>query len=236
MQLTHYTPEVHTVGKILVNGFAYVPNKRGLIVEFLSSHDFSEREPQAFGMVSFTELPPDRAQGPRETFGNYGIVVSGEWASSHHMQKVLYVAREGPIFEALCWLFQHAYVDLKERIKFPEDAAWQMAYTNKVMAGIAGGLLYANLLQLYEYLEPIEHSYQQEWRVVHPYPVYGYGKTKQEIIGNVSPPKGWAKHLHTLSVQPSDVLGFVCPVDEEEILRGCVPSEYRDKPVHTFEV
>ena len=235
MQFTHYTRDISAIGKILVNGFAYVPNRRNLIVNFLPRHDFGEREAQEFGMVSFTELATDRAQDARKLFGNYGIMVSEKWASSHHMQKVLYVARDGPVFEAFRWLFQRAYKDLTDKISFPDDAAWQMAFTNKEMAGVAGGLLYGNLLQIYEYMEPIEHSYQQEWRIVHPHPVYGYAKETQEVIENVSPPEGWAKFVHVIPLVYANVVGFVCPAGEEDVFRGALPAEYKAKYVATFE-
>ena len=133
--------EIETVHGILNNGFAWMPNKRGLIANFLPFHDFKEREPQQFGMISFTDLPPEAAHGPRSTFGNYGIVISQEWASSNNIQKVIYVDSNGPIFEALRWLFKYAYDDLVKRSLNREGEVSQMAFTNKARAGVAGGIL-----------------------------------------------------------------------------------------------
>jgi hypothetical protein len=234
MQFTHYTGTIETVQKIFSNGLAWVPNRRGLIEAFLPSHDFSGREPQQFGMVSFTELPPATAEAPRKVFGNYGIMVSEEWAFSQKMQKVIYIARKGPVFDSLCALFQYAYAELLKASVRREKEISQMVFTNKVRAGIAGGSLYANLLQLYEYMEPIDNSYQQEWRIVHPQPLYGYRETKEELIKNVSPPKGWAKFMNVLPLEPKDMVGFVCPVHDEVVFRQVLPEAYHNIPLYSY--
>lgn len=236
MGFTHYTSEIETVNKILNNGFAWVPNTRRLIANLLPFHNFKEREPQQFGMISFTDLPPEAAHGPRSAFGNCGIVISQEWASSNNIQKVFYVDSEGPIFEALRWLFKYAYDDLVKKSLNREGEVSQMAFTNKARAAVAGGILYAKLLELYEYMEPIEHSYQQEWRIVHPMPLYGYKETKQEIIANVSPPKGWGKFVHVITLTPNDVVGFVCPAKDKGILQRALNHRYSEKHIYTFEV
>ncbi len=232
---THYTKEVESIRKILNNGFAWVPNRRELISVLVPSHDFAEREPQQFGMISFTELPPEAAQRPRQAFGKYGIVVAKAWALSHKIQKVIYIAATGPVFEAMRWIFQYAYDDLVKRSLNREGEVTKMAFTNKARAGIAGGALYARLLEIYEYMEPIEHSYQQEWRITHPMPLYGYAETKQEIIKNVSPPMGWAQSTHVLTITPTDVIGFVCPTTERDMFQNVLDRPYKDKHVYTFE-
>lgn len=137
MGFTHYTSEIETVNRILSDGFAWIPNKRGLIANLLPFHDFKDREPQQFGMISFTELPPEAAHRVRTTFGKYGIVVSQEWASSNNLQKVIYVDSKGPIFETLRWLFQYAYDDLVKKSLNREGEVSQMAFTNKARATVA---------------------------------------------------------------------------------------------------
>ena len=83
-------------------------------------------------------------------------------------------------------------------------------------------------------LEPIEHLYQHEWRIVHPMPYYGYGETKADIIRNVSPPKGWAQFLNVLPVKPDDIIGFICPENEQDIFKKSMPSEFIRKPIDTY--
>src|SRR5260370_34562109 len=188
--LTHYTGSIEAVVNILSKGFAWVPNKRNLVQNLLPALDFSEREPQEFGMISFTDRDPP-ALDHIGKFGEFGIVVSHAWARSQMAQRVLYVSEEGPVPIALHWLFTAGYEQLKAEIKYPSDAAAQMAFTNKTMAGVQGGALWSNLLTLYEYMEPADHAYQSEWRIVHTHPLYGYPSSKREIIQSVSPPTGW---------------------------------------------
>lgn len=233
VQLTHYTKNVETIQKILENGFAYVPNKRKLIKYFILEYDFAQREPQEFGMISLTELPVEKTKAIRETFGYYGITIETKWAISHKAQKIMYVDTTGPIFEAFCRLFRQSFEDLKLKIedRSPGD---KTAFTNKVMAVTYGGQMYSNLLQIYEYMEPIESSYQQEWRIVHPLPYYGYKETKEEIIQDVSPPKGWGKYLNVEGIEPKDVVCFVCPAGEENRVRAILPANYKFKPIKTY--
>ena len=236
LQLTHYTGKVDAVLNILFSGFAWVPNRRNLISKLVPAHDFSQREPQQFGMISFTELGPDEAAEHRKQFGSYGIVVSENWARNHWAQKVIYVDQSGPIFDALTEIFEEGYNDVASRIRFPDDAGWQMAYTNKAVAArVAGSRLWAALLQLYEYVEPLENMHHREWRIVHPDPCYSYPPTKAEIIKNVSPPQGWATVLNVVRVQRDDVLGFVCPKVEQHRLESVLPEAYQTKPVVTVE-
>jgi hypothetical protein len=233
--LTHYTRSIQSVVGILSNGFAWVPNRRGLVSDLVPFHDFTDREPQQFGMISFTELSPSNAGAHRREFGDFGVSVSMDWAQRHGTQKVLYVDRKGPIFEALGWLFQTAYAQLQAAIDYPDDAALRMAFTNKAMAGVVGGVLWAHLLQIYEYLEPIESSCQQEWRIVHPHPYCGYGQSKSEIIKVVSPPKGWAKDFNVLPVERGDVRRIVCPASSRDELRNCLPEPFREVPFEYLE-
>lgn len=234
--LTHYTSDIDAVGKILNDGFAWIPNKRNLISSFLSEHDFSEREPQEFGMISFTELKADEASVHRMTFGSFGIKVSESWAKKHKAQRVLYLDKKGPLFDAIKNIFQIGYHDLKSRIEYPDDAAWNMSYTNKALASSgAGASLWASLLQLYEYIEPISNSYQHEWRIVQQLPLYGYKNTKSTIIDNISPPTGWSQVVHVLKPMPSDITGFVCPEGREMDILKCLPREFRKHKIEKYQ-
>ena len=234
ISLTHYTHEIDTLKKILDYGFAYVPNKRGLISDFLPNHNFEEREPQQFGMISFTGLPLINAKKHKNDFGKYGVIVSNEWANSHNIQKVIYIDNKGPVFESLQNLFKQGYDDLIHKSMLREKEVSEMSFTNKERAKIAGGYIYSNLMQLYEYMEPIHNSYQQEWRITHPSPYYGYAKTKEEIIQNVSPPKNWAKILNVLPVKPKDISGFVCPEKDMAVLQNILKPEIKSVRIDTY--
>jgi hypothetical protein len=102
------------------------------------------------------------------------------------------------------------------------------------MAGVQGGLLWSNLLTLYEYMEPAHHADQSEWRIVHPHPLYGY-PSKKEIIQRVSPPTGWAKHLNILRAPDDAVICFVCPRQHEQSFMHALPSSFSSKPIRIYE-
>ncbi len=197
---------------ILNHGFAWFPNRRRLAELLIPMYDYTKREPQQFGMISFTELRPEEAGVHTAVFGRLGIVVSDSWARKHNAQRVIYVEGEGPFTDALGAIFKIGYKDLKARIKYPDDGGWLMSFENRAAAGaIAGASLWANLLTLWEYLEPASSAHQREWRIVNPNPLYSLSENKHEIIEKFSPPEGWAKHTVVVSVAPADVEAIVCP-------------------------
>jgi hypothetical protein len=162
-------------------------------------------------------------------FGSFGICVTEEWARSHGAQRVFYVDDSGPAVEALKNLFALGYADIKRRIQYPDDGGWLMAYENKAAAtGIVGSPLWANLLQLWEFLEPSSSSSQREWRIVNPQPHYGFSEDKQQAIAQVSPPKNWAKFTHVVKFDRANVIELVCPQSALSGLRSELPKEYSD--------
>jgi hypothetical protein len=180
--LTHYTRTTEAVANILTHGFAWVPIKRRLIQKLVPDCDFSNREPQQFGMISFTDVDAPACRKHLERFGVFGIAMSPEWARLHAAERVLYLSEEGPLFETFCSLFRSGYEQLHGAIRFPGDGAARMAFTNKNMASIQDGALCSQVLTLYEYMEPAENAYQSEWRIVNAMPLYGYAETIPKII------------------------------------------------------
>lgn len=227
--LTHYTHTAKAVANILTHGFAWLPNSRRLASLLMSDHDFSKREPQQFGMISFTEIEPPCARVHCEEFGFFGIVVSGDWARQNNAQRVIYVEDHGPITDAWRAIFAIGYRDVKARIRFPDDGVWLMAYENKAVArAIARSALWANLLQIYEYMEPSSVAHQREWRIVNPEPLYSLSKSKDEVIRNVSPPQNWAKFTNVVSIRRTAVEALVCPADRASELRTLLPEGFTD--------
>ena len=232
--LTHYTRSTTAVANILTHGFAWIPNRRRLTDLLIPQHDYSEREPQQFGMISFTELAPNQSERHCETFGHFGLTVTEDWAKRHHAQRVIYLDEDGPVTAALCAVFDIGYIDLTQRIQYPDDKGWLMAYENKVMASsIAGATLWANILQLWEYLEPSSCSDQREWRVVNEQPLYSLSQDRAEAIRQVSPPKNWAKHMSVIRIDPSDLTSLACRHADRQILLECLPSEFKHLPLVT---
>ena len=195
------------VAKILIHGFAWFPNRRKLAQLLVPWHDFSKGEPQQFGMVSFTDNEPSNTKAHCEEFGFLGIVVSDQWAIEKNAQRVIYIDEDGLVTEAWRNLFAMGYRDVQSRIKYPDDGGWLMAYENKhVASAVAGSALWANLLQLWEYMEPASFARQREWRIVNPEPLYSLSESKAEAIRQVSPPQNWAKFLNVVPIPRSEIL------------------------------
>lgn len=130
--LTHYTKRIDGVANILSHGFAWVANRRNVAEFLIPHHDYSNREPQQFGMISFIDMGPEEARSHLGAFGRYGIAVSDEWARHQNARRVVSVDSDGPVTEALQAIFEIGYRDCEARIRFPEDAGWTMAFENKV--------------------------------------------------------------------------------------------------------
>lgn len=227
--LTHYTQSVEAIVNILAHGFAWVPNRRRLTKLLIPQHDYTKREPQQFGMISFTELDPPNANVHRGQFGEFGIVVSEAWAVENGAQRVIYIERHGPVTAALQMLFTIGYEDVTRSIEYPDDEGWLMAYENKnVASSIARSTMWAHLLQLWEYLEPASSSQQHEWRIVNTMPLYGLSENKDEAIAQVSPPQNWAKYTHALPIHQSDVVAVICELCDIGHLQDALPDVYND--------
>jgi len=226
--LTHYTKSIEGVVNILTHGFAWVANRRNVIDLLIPHHDYSKREPQQFGMISFTDLAPDDACAHSSSFGPYGIVVSDEWARRQNAQRVFYVDSDGPATEALQAIFQIGYRDCVARIRYPDDAGCTMAFENKAAAGaVVGAVLWANLLQLYEYMESSQFAREREWRITQPDPLYGLAyKRTEDVIDDVSPPTGWAQFVSVLRIEPADIAAFVCPASKCRSFQDALPSSH----------
>jgi hypothetical protein len=214
------------------HGFAWVANRRNLVEVLIPHHNYSEREPQQFGMISFTEIAPEEACSHSDAFGRYGIVVSDEWVKRQNAQRVVYVDSGGPVTESLRAIFEIGYRDCEARIRFPDDAGWTMAFENKAVAGaVAGATLWANLLQLYEYMESSQFSREREWRIAHPDPYYSLaGRRTEQVINDVSPPQGWGEVLNVVKVTPADIEAFICPSSECQAFQRALPSGYANVP------
>lgn len=226
--LTHYTSKPEAIVGILTHGFAWVPNRRKLTSLLVPQRDYSKREPQQFGMISFTEIPPLDGASHRQRYGQFGVVVGKAWAIRNRAQRVIYVSEDGALTESLQALFDIGYNDLVARIDHPDDGVWQMSFENKFVASsVAGALLWAHLLSLWEYLEPEQSSAEREWRIVNDRPDYSLFGPTPEIIAAVSPPKNWAKFTRVLTITPADVEALVCPASQSGRLISAIPPAFR---------
>lgn len=157
------------------------------------------------------------------------------WCHSNDLRKVTYIKEKGFMFRVLKYQFKLGYEDLKSKIKYEDDAAWNMAYTNKNVAlSVAGSKLWYDLLTFYEYVEPYKNKSAKEWRIVNPVPLYGFENSKEKIIKNIDPPTGWATMMNVLSFEPDNLKSFVCPKDKLEKFKNMLPEKYKEKEIITI--
>ena len=197
----------------------------------MSHHDFSLREPQQFGMVSFTEIEPADASAHAEQFGPFGIVMTEKWAKTQQAQRVIYIDEVGPVSDMWLVLFMKAYEDVKTSVGESEDAFRNMAFENKTIAGLVGAEIWPYLLQLYEYMEPGIVAHEREWRVVNKMPLYSLSPSREEAIAAVSPSQNWAKYVNVLRAPREGVRTLVCPASSREKLLSTIPEEFKSVPI-----
>ena len=191
-QLVHYTASPEIVASILTHGFLLVPNKRFLINAMLGEDLFDDREPQEYGMVSFTQLPVNQASLHRQNFGPFGLVVTWEWALEHDAQRVTYVDLQGPVASEFAWLFRFAR---QEYERAAQSRVHARDLENKAAASFARSTVWSRLLTLYEYMEPERNSSQVEWRIVNGLPQYHSGSTRAEVVSELlASAKRWGEY------------------------------------------
>jgi hypothetical protein len=230
-RLVHYTASAQVIDSILRYGFLLVPNKRHLINALLGEELFSEREPQEFGMVSFTQLPLEQTAAHKEKFGPFGIVVSWEWALSNDAQRVIYLDESGPVAQTFAWLFRLAKQELD---RATNGDPGEMMLTNKALAFTAASTMYARLLTLYEYMEPERNSAQVEWRVANKVPQYHHGTPRAELVDELLRTAKLWKNFGSVRVEPNDICALICPRAKKKELTKLIPVEFGDVPVLTY--
>ena len=240
MQLTHYTKDKQTVLQILTRGFAYSPCKRKVIFDFIPELKGKIVEPQQFGSISFTDLNYINAKKFRNHFGRFGIGVSMNWAFKHDINKVMYIGKTGSLFESFKFIFRKGIQNFEENAIRRGDALTKMSYENKRMAAIKGGLLYSNLLSLFEFMEPLENAWQSEWRIANKSPDYGFRPTddidqnRKINLEQVRDPKGWNTILKFTRINPEDITAFYCPFWQYFGFCHMLPEEYRSIRIITY--
>lgn len=230
-KLTHFTNSQKGLLNILEYGFAWMRNDRIVIESLLPDVDFSKREPQSFGQICFTENTFETDRDHTKFFGGYGIEVSLGCAKRHEMQPVLYVPDTGPVLDSLRFLFGQTYQKARAEELYPDDLARQQWTVSAAMAGITGKPLYAALLNLYQFMEPANHSAEREWRIVNPDPDWSISNSTEKAIKNVSPPQGWASVLRVVPIHPEDIVALVCRKQDADKLAACLREPFRQVPI-----
>ncbi len=232
--LVHFTKHARTVGSILERGLLLIHSDRGLIREFVDDPAFEKKEPQEFGMTSFTELGLSDLTSHRSIYGDFGIAVDLTRAVEKGAQRVIYVPSSGPIFEAFRWLFRLGFQELQDMAA--KRGGFGMAYTSKAMARVGGAHLWATLLTLYEYFQPEPNAGEVEWRIVNKSPLSHPTKDKSEIIKTLlNMPEAWLRSMGSVPLEPYDVLSLVCPAERKTELGALLPERFRDVAITSSE-
>lgn len=222
--LFHYTRRLETVSKILRNGFLMAPNRRELMEVLLPGASFGEREPQQFGMISFTELDLGASTRHSENFGKFGICVTADWARRNGAHRVLYVDKHGPVTESFRWLFELGHQELQ--IKHPD-------YTDRILENDALSALYAQiysrLTAIYEFMEPAANAHQMEWRIVNPVRQYHDLSNRARLLESLL--KDADSGIGTVRVEPDDVAALIIPKKAIRPLQASLPESFRRVPI-----
>ncbi len=214
---------------IVKNGLLIYPNERRILKFLTSRLEFDEREPQSFGMVSlhgFTRFPNPKAM---KKFGSFGIEFERSFIKRIGFFPVEYVAPNEKWIGELRNEVQSALDELDQRVnaKYPEDSFFKMAYTNMTVSRILGGRKWENFLARFEFMEPKEHQFEQEWRYARAEPLYYDGRSKAELIAAISDVDSFARHTFALKTRRDDILRFYAPAGCGSSLRALLPDEYK---------
>ncbi|OGT71084.1 MAG: hypothetical protein A3I78_07645 [Gammaproteobacteria bacterium RIFCSPLOWO2_02_FULL_56_15] len=232
--LIHFTKSINDIGKILENGFLFVPNRRNLFEKFMGENwvpkgwttAVTRPEPQYFGMVSFAQVADHEVGEFQSQFGKFGIAVKWEWAARNGIDRVIYIHDSGNVFSAFQSLFKNALKDYIDHVPYPDDGFYQMGLENKKIAGhIPSGRNYSNLLTIYEYMEPSENGHQMEWRLVNYMPDYSFTTDK---TSNINTALNLAKsNLGNVRVDRQDIAFICCPWFKILQLWFSLPNAFR---------
>lgn len=233
-KFTHFTNSKKSLLNILKYGFAWMRNDRVVIQSLLPDVDFSEREPQSFGQICFTENTFETNKDHTKFFGSYGIQVSLKWAEEHNIQPVIYIPDNGPILESFRFLFQQTFQKAQAEELFPNDTARQKWIVSSAMAGVTGKPVYKRLLDLYQFMEPAQYSAEREWRIVNPNTDWSIPHDRKTTIKNISPPKGWGNVLYTLPIRSDDIVAFVCHEKDKNDLFSSLSEEFKGISIFSY--
>ena len=233
--LTHWTKKAETVAKILRDGFQMPAHNRKVMTKLrrdLKLH----KEPQAFGMVCFTDLPLAQS-GKFVDKRPFGIVMSPPWSLRHGARKVRYVSEDDPDFADLRRWAEVAAAEVDECIPYPGDAGWQLAHQNINAAAWLGTPTQVHFLHELQFTQGAEYSWESEWRIVQSQPLTfirgkeDKAKRRDEILADFQ--NGWGRPGNAIrisvDVAPEDVFQIWCPVSERQKLQEILQATNLDE-------
>lgn len=216
--LTHWTKRVEDLVKILRHGFLMPAHNRKIMTKLRPGLRHG-KEPQAFGMLSLTDLPLPRSERHIDEYGPFGLVMSPPWSSRNGARKVRYVNENDADFAELQQWAEDAAAEVDSCIPYPEDAFWQLGRQSINSAAWLGASKQVNFLRELEFMQGAEYSWEAEWRIVQSEPLYLHkekGQRRNDVLATFR--DTWGRPGSTLrisvDVEPEDVFRIWCPVSE----------------------
>ena len=225
--LSHLTDSLDVLEKIIQMGLVYFPNKRQVFEDFSVSGGRTRlQEPICRGMISFTDTPLESGRSHRRQYGDFGIALNREWAIRRGATKVLYVPKNGPVFQAFSNLFNALAPQASTDFGHPGVNQWvdQLVRTQQAFAACAGSPAYAELLNLHAFMQTDMHAAESEWRIVQTYP---FTPDSRWTFREVKKKSLWLAEtgvVPTLRFDPGAVEFLICPARKEADVRARLPG------------
>ncbi len=230
--IVHCTRSVGSLLSILENGFVFMYNQTKTW-ELLFG-DINKDVPDInLGMVCFTAIPVNqdfKKYIPLGQFGPFGIAINYSWCLDNGMKPVVYIEKNGKVFELLRGLLVESIPKPKPQMFL--GGKWidvEGAYTIKMYEDLLLSCpqlpdsftnpLYSHLIELLKWVETSDHKYEREYRIRSKYRApfsENYEKEeniKTSLLFKDINPSGF------LQIQPEQILYFISPKEQEEDLR-----------------
>jgi hypothetical protein len=219
---------VEDVIKILQHGFLMPAHNRKVMTKLRPGLRLG-KEPQAFGMVSLTDLSLAQSGRHIDKYGTFGLVMSPPWSSRNGARKVRYVSENDADFVELEQRAEAASTEVDSCIPYPDDAFWQLGHQNKNSAARLGAFKQVNFLSDLEFMQGAEYAWESEWRIVQSEPLSLHiekGQRRNDVLAAFRDTWGRPGSDIRVSVDiaPEDVFQIWCPASElgrlQEALRA----------------
>jgi len=227
--LTHWTKYAKVVAKILRHGFLMPTHNRKVMTKLRPDMKLRE-EPQAFGMVSFTDLPLAQSGRHINEYGPFGIVMSPPWSSRHGARKVRYVSDRDSDFADLQQWAEAAAREVDGCIPYSDDAFWQLGHQNINAAAWLGASTQVQFLRELEFMQGAEYGWESEWRIVQSEPLsleIKKGERRSDVLAAFRDTWGCPDSAIRVSIDvaPEDVFQILFPASELRTLQEALQTE-----------
>lgn len=167
-----------------------------------------------------------------QRFGMFGVCLNRNWVIQNGFRPVLYIKEKGFLHKVFQTRFDEALRELDSIIENePKDDAFpRMAFTNQAVSMWLNAKKWSEFLEIFQYMEPVKHSYQSEWRFCRTKPMHNQ-QTVEEMKRYVKSKSGWTLGISLRKFEPEDVTALFLPKHFEEDTKVAIPAPYNGKPI-----